>query len=34
MPHNGIKVTFSCTIAIKGQEKPACVAEFLAAFFQ
>ena len=34
MTNNGIKVTFSCTIAIKGQEKPACVAEFLAAFFQ
>ena len=31
---NGIKVTFSCTIEIKGQEKPACVAEFIAAFFE
>lgn len=30
---NGIKVTFSCTIEIKGQEKPACVAEFIAALF-
>ena len=32
--NNGIKVTFSCTIEIKGQEKPACVAEFLAELFQ
>ena len=32
--NNGIKVTFSCTIEIKGQEKPACVAEFIAAFFE
>lgn len=32
--NNGIKVTFSCTIEIKGQEKPACVAEFLAALFE
>ena len=31
---NGIKVTFNCTIEIKGQEKPACVAEFLAALFE
>lgn len=31
---NGVKVTFSCTIEIKGQEKPACVAEFLAALFE
>lgn len=31
---NGIKVTFSCVIEIKGQEKPACVAEFLAALFE
>ncbi|MGK0325245.1 MAG: hypothetical protein ACJA1D_000584, partial [Polaribacter sp.] len=30
----GIKVTFSCTIEIKGQEKPACVAEFIAALFE
>lgn len=32
--NNGVKVAFSCTIEIKGQEKPACVAEFLAAFFE
>ncbi|WP_298781746.1 MaoC family dehydratase [uncultured Polaribacter sp.] len=30
----GIKVTFSCVIEIKGQEKPACVAEFIAALFE
>lgn len=32
--NNGLKVTFSCIIEIKGQEKPACVAEFIAAFFE
>ena len=30
----GYKVTFSCTVVIKGQEKPACVAEFLALFIE
>lgn len=34
LANNGIKVTFSCTIEIKGQEKPACVAEFLAALYE
>ncbi|MCL4159132.1 UNVERIFIED_CONTAM: hypothetical protein GTU68_007556 [Idotea baltica] len=34
LSNNGIKVTFHCTIEIKGQEKPACVAEFLAALFE
>lgn len=34
MANNGIKITFACTIEIKGQEKPACVAEFLAALFE
>jgi acyl dehydratase len=34
MTNHGIKVTFSCLIEIKGQEKPACVAEFIAAFFE
>lgn len=34
LANNEIKVTFSCTIEIKGQEKPACVAEFLAAFYE
>ena len=32
--NNGVKATFSCTLEIKGQEKPACVAEFLAAFYE
>lgn len=30
----GCKVTFLCTIEIKGEEKPACVAEFIAALFE
>ena len=34
LANNSVKATFSCTIEIKGQEKPACVAEFLAAFFE
>ena len=34
LANNGIKATFSCTIEIKGQKKPACVAEFLAAFYE
>jgi acyl dehydratase len=34
LANNGIKVTFSCKIEIKGQEKPACVAEFIAALFE
>ena len=34
LANNGVKVTFLCTIEIKGQEKPACVAEFLAAFYE
>ena len=34
LSNNGIKITFSCTIEIKGQKKPACVAEFLAALFE
>lgn len=32
--NRGVKVTFNCTIEIKGQEKPACVAEFLVALFE
>ncbi|KGL60930.1 Acyl dehydratase [Polaribacter sp. Hel1_33_78] len=32
--NNGFKVTFLCTIEIKGQDKPACVAEFIAALFE
>jgi len=31
---HGVKVTFSCTVVIEGVEKPACVAEFLALFFE
>ena len=31
---NGIKITFSCTIEIENQEKPSCVAEFLALMFE
>jgi acyl dehydratase len=34
LDNNGIKVIFSCTIEIKGQEKPACVAEFIAALYE
>lgn len=34
LSNNGIKITFSCTIEIKGQKKPACVAEFLAALYE
>jgi acyl dehydratase len=34
LANNGIKVTFLCTIEIKGQKKPACVAEFLAALYE
>lgn len=32
--NNGVKITFSCIIEIKGQKKPACVAEFIAALFE
>ena len=31
---NGIKITFSCTIEIENQEKPSCVAEFVALMFE
>jgi len=34
MSNKGIKITFLCKIEIKGQEKPACVAEFLAALYE
>ncbi|AUC84090.1 dehydratase [Polaribacter sp. ALD11] len=34
LSNNGVKATFFCTIEIKGQDKPACVAEFLAAFYE
>lgn len=31
---NGIKVTWNCTVAIEGSEKPACVAEFVSLMFE
>lgn len=31
---NGVKITFSCTVEIENQEKPACVAEFLTLLFK
>lgn len=31
---HGVKVSFLCTIEIEGEEKPACVAEFLALLFE
>ncbi|MAD98661.1 MAG: dehydratase [Flavobacteriaceae bacterium] len=34
LENNGKKITFSCVIEIKGQKKPACYAEFLAALFE
>ena len=34
LANSGIKVTFECIIQIKGQDKPACFAEFLAAFYE
>jgi acyl dehydratase len=34
LTNNGIKVTFTCTIEIKEEEKPACVAEFVVALFE
>ena len=30
----GMKVTFACEVLIKGQDKPACVAEFIALFIE
>ncbi|MDY0779535.1 MaoC family dehydratase [Tenacibaculum sp. IB213877] len=32
--NKGVKVTFVCTVEIKGQDKPACVAEFITAVFE
>ncbi|MFY9242619.1 MAG: MaoC family dehydratase [Polaribacter sp.] len=34
LSNNGLKITFTCKIEIKNQEKPACVAEFIAALFE
>lgn len=31
---NGLKITWNCTVEIKGQDKPACVAEFLSLMFE
>lgn len=31
---NGIKITFNCIVEIKGQEKPACAAVFIALFLE
>lgn len=31
---NGIKITFNCVVEIKGQEKPACAAVFIALFLE
>lgn len=31
---NGLKITWNCTVEIKGSEKPACVAEFLSLMFE
>jgi acyl dehydratase len=31
---NGTKVTFSCFVEIEGEEKPACIAEFLTLLFE
>jgi len=30
---NGLKITWNCTVEIKGTQKPACVAEFLSLMF-
>ncbi len=30
----GLKTTWNCTVEIEGQEKPACVAEFLGLMFE
>ena len=31
---NGVKVTWNCTVAIEGGDKPACVAEFVSLMFE
>lgn len=31
---NGLKITWNCSVEIEGQEKPACVAEFLGLMFE
>jgi acyl dehydratase len=32
-PPGGVKMTLSCTIEIEGQDKPACIAEFIGLIF-
>ncbi|WP_350290658.1 MaoC family dehydratase [uncultured Croceitalea sp.] len=31
---NGLKITWNCSVEIQGQDKPACVAEFLGLMFE
>ena len=31
---NGVKITWECSVEIKGEEKPACVAEFISLMFE
>lgn len=31
---NGLKITWNCTVEIKGADKPACVAEFVSLMFE
>lgn len=31
---NGLKITWNCSVEVKDQEKPACVAEFLSLMFE
>ena len=31
---NGLKITWDCSVEVKDQEKPACVAEFLSLMFE
>lgn len=33
-PKNGVKVTWHCSVEIKGVDKPACVAEFISIMFE
>tara|TARA_R110002012_G_scaffold320402_2_gene543957 strand:- start:66620 stop:67084 length:465 start_codon:yes stop_codon:yes gene_type:complete len=32
--HNGIKITWHCSVEIEGEDKPACVAEFISIMFE
>jgi acyl dehydratase len=31
---NGIKITWHCSVEIEGEDKPACVAEFISIMFE